>query len=1222
MKTMPPVIDSSPKNESNRNYSRWMTEIAENIAHLKLNEMALPSAHNSGADRSGMLPIEKEFGANQDNSFPQQLAAGARVLDLRLYDDSYKKIIGNHSPKYRFVEVFQFRHGHASAGRRLEHLIRDVRNFVTANPGEIVILDFHKFDKGRQAKSLDRCLPYFTPIKHLLIPRAAADLMIGQIRGYYPGRSIILSFQHGRPEKWATDWVQPEYMWDSIKHEWNSDLSEAGIEFLVNDLMQAPNFNHYLWALSACVYNGGGPKHLKIDDPIRTIPFNTGAQNVKILMADFIERTDTRISVIDRCIELNLKRRDDNIPPSEPTNFTVKLLENNKASDDNDQNTVKFTWAAALDNLGVGSYEIMEDDIHFAFASARGHLVKDLHKKNATYKVRAYDNLRNFSAFSNEVKFIQDTVPPTLPTNLHFTKIGYPTVSLAWTASYDWAGIAGYEIRINGNSRGLTDHLFFTYSDQNITEEQIIEVRAKDINGFYSEWVKLIRPALPAKLDNPQLDFIPLQMNPDLCEAHVTWDTISNPHQSLPPLTLLIKAADIILPTPYVYETPPAYTRYVKAGEKIRIKATLLSPTTEEWSEEGVFEIDVTLTPPSSPTDFKIVSQTTTGTVVTWTGSIDTEVVGYAISLNEEPPLVLSASVKHYEFKELPTSPAPLIELWAIDVRGNTSLVSFAELLDIIPPGKPGTPVVSNVTGTSATLTWVASTDNVGVTGYQISLGGSTPILVTELNHKFINLKDATAYSVEVRAIDAAGNHSDPSSVSFSTPDTTVPGKPGGLTPENITGTSANLRWTKSTDNVAVAGYKISLNGATPILVTELTHTFSNLKDGSAYSVEVRAIDAAGNLSEPASATFTTLDVTAPSKPTHLTAINVSCRAAILLWKHSSDNLRVNNYEVLSNGQVVGTTETSTPGHLLTGLVAGDSYSISVRALDEAGNRSLASEPIMVITPVIGPPKNVRINNVTANSVNFAWDRPDDAVGLVGYHTVVTSPSGGFIKYDFPAQQVLAAPLQAATRYQVSICAYDAAQIDSEPVTFEIATAGETARPSAPKKLRLVRLDPRAVYVEWEASEGPTKPDDYNVTLEAADGIQKSSTVNTNVSFVGTYYSGLAFELSVTASNKEGISPPTILNFIGDAPASKVPSNFRFTQTIPLIPTLEWDAPSGFVSKYHIVLTGPQGTEIPYESIQPILKPLLLPRTRYQAGITARDEEGISPPLIAEFTTK
>ncbi|MDG4764078.1 S8 family serine peptidase [Solwaraspora sp. WMMD406] len=82
---------------------------------------------------------------------------------------------------------------------------------------------------------------------------------------------------------------------------------------------------------------------------------------------------------------------------------------------------------------------------------------------------------------------------------------------------------------------------------------------------------------------------------------------------------------------------------------------------------------------------------------------------------------------------------------------------------DTVAPSTPGTPVASNVTATSATLTWTASTDNVGVTGYDIqrSTGGGTFTVIgtsTTNSYAATGLTAGTSYQFRVRAKDAATN--------------------------------------------------------------------------------------------------------------------------------------------------------------------------------------------------------------------------------------------------------------------------------------------------------------------------------------------------------------------------------------------------------------------------------------------------------------------------------
>ncbi len=83
---------------------------------------------------------------------------------------------------------------------------------------------------------------------------------------------------------------------------------------------------------------------------------------------------------------------------------------------------------------------------------------------------------------------------------------------------------------------------------------------------------------------------------------------------------------------------------------------------------------------------------------------------------------------------------------------------------DTTAPTTPGTPAVSGVTGTGAALTWTASTDAVGVTAYQVVRvhNGTESALTTTTTPSatLANLTPATAHTVAVYALDAAGNRS------------------------------------------------------------------------------------------------------------------------------------------------------------------------------------------------------------------------------------------------------------------------------------------------------------------------------------------------------------------------------------------------------------------------------------------------------------------------------
>jgi chitodextrinase len=128
----------------------------------------------------------------------------------------------------------------------------------------------------------------------------------------------------------------------------------------------------------------------------------------------------------------------------------------------------------------------------------------------------------------------------------------------------------------------------------------------------------------------------------------------------------------------------------------------------------------------------------------------------------------------------LEASTAYTFTIRARDAAGNTSASSAALAVttpvcppDSTPPSVPGTPVASSITSTAATLTWAASTDNVGVAGYDVYRNGVLNGTSTGTSFNATGLSASTSYSFTVRARDAAGNVSAASSaVTFTTPPT------------------------------------------------------------------------------------------------------------------------------------------------------------------------------------------------------------------------------------------------------------------------------------------------------------------------------------------------------------------------------------------------------------------------------------------------------------------
>ncbi|MGE5392145.1 MAG: Ig-like domain-containing protein, partial [Candidatus Saccharibacteria bacterium] len=450
---------------------------------------------------------------------------------------------------------------------------------------------------------------------------------------------------------------------------------------------------------------------------------------------------------------------------------------------------------------------------------------------------------------------------------------------------------------------------------------------------------------------------------------------------------------------------------------------------------------------------------------------------------------------------------------------------------------------------------------------------------------------DAPAYAWYDEVIVSRQPIADPYSVIA---DTTPPTVPAGLAGHAVSANALDLNWSASTDNTAVAGYKIFRNGNLVQSATGTTFHDTGLTPDTQYSYEVSAFDAANNESARSTAanirTAALPDVIAPTANITFPANNATLSDAVIITANASDNVGVAGVQFKVDGTILGSEDTASPYSAAwdTKAAANGSHTIIAVARDAAGNT--ASSPAIQVT----------VNNADTVPPSVSIASPADGAQVSGVAPInaIASDNIGVSGVQFKIDGVNVGPEDTSAPYSA---AWDttAASNGTHSITAVARDAAGNKKTSAAVTVTVTNADSTKPTVNFSApNEGATLSGSaVAITATASDnvgvtGVQfmldgnNLSSADTTAPYSLTWDSTLTANGDHTlsavakdaANNSATATVAVIVNNFVDTEAPTVPVNLTASATSASHINLAWSAATDnvAVTGYRIYRNGTQ----------------------------------------------
>uniref|UniRef100_A0A7N6FCT9 protein-tyrosine-phosphatase n=1 Tax=Anabas testudineus TaxID=64144 RepID=A0A7N6FCT9_ANATE len=425
-----------------------------------------------------------------------------------------------------------------------------------------------------------------------------------------------------------------------------------------------------------------------------------------------------------------------------------------------------------------------------------------------------------------------------------------------------------------------------------------------------------------------------------------------------------------------------------------------------------------------------------------------------------------------------------------------------AQVLVKTLPKPPGTPIVTETTATSVTITWDSGNPD-PVSYYIIQYRAKGPDSkyetvdsITTTRYSIGGLYPNTEYEIRVSAFNSIGQGPPSTRVEARTGEQAPASPPRNVHAHIISENTVMVRWEEPEEpNGQVKGYRVyyTMDPSRPMNEWQIHNvqdsvitTIQNLVTSETYTIQVLAFTSVGDgpFSDPI---HVKVMPGVPGQPGKFKVGKVTDTSIELTWEPAYTKEGIVNYELLYKPVKFGTLEKLTFGprnsYTVEGLKANTEYSFSLAAISNKGIGAFTNELVQRTSQAkpSAAPEGVSCESASSTSLRVSW-RPPPMEGqngeLAGYelrYQRVSGAGGGGQGQEVkglpvPAQQgqTLVEGLEKWSWYNITIAASTTEGTGPNSPAV-LCRTDEDVPGAAPRQVDVQSLNSSALRVTWRA---------------------------------------------------------------------------------------------------------------------------------------------------------